>query len=329
MAGGIKLKGDKVSVIIPVYNAEKYLRECLDSVLNQTHKNVEIVAVNDGSTDNSLQILIEYQKEKNIKVISQINEGVCSARNKGLECSSGNFIMFLDSDDCIYPQAIELLLNDVLACNADISVGEMSSLNKVENLTCEAQIAIYNKQEALIEALNDAPISYSSCAKLFSRDIIEDVRFEVGRKIHEDSFFVFECFLKNPIVTHRKDVVYYYRPNNDSASHAEFSDKFFDILYFANRKIEAIEKSCPEYLSQAKNLVVKANIALLQCLLRTKEKKYKQDIKKCIRCVKENKKYFIPSYPGDRKRFKIIVLNLYGIYKFLYQLKYMKKRKKA
>lgn len=327
MAGGIKVQGNKVSVIIPVYNAKKYLRECLDSVLNQTHKNVEIIAVNDGSTDNSLQILMEYQKQKNIKVISQTNGGVCAARNKGIEFATGNFIMFLDSDDFIYPKAIELLLSDILTYNANVSAGGMKTTNKTENQSYDEDITVYDKQESLIQALIDAPISYSACAKLFSVDIIKDVRFEVGRKIHEDSFFVFECFLKNPVVTYRKDAIYYYRPNNYSASHAEFSDKFFDILYFAEKKKKIIEEQYPEYLNKAKNLLVKANIALLQCLLKTKGKKYRKDIKKCIRFVKDNKQYFIPSYPGDRKRFKIIIYNMYWIYKFLYQLKYNKRHK--
>lgn len=99
----------KVSVIIPVYNAEKYLRECLDSVVNQTLKEIEIICVDDGSTDGSLTILREYRKkDKRVKVLTQANEGVSAARNRGLLSACGEFVAFLDSDDYIEISAYEI-----------------------------------------------------------------------------------------------------------------------------------------------------------------------------------------------------------------------------
>lgn len=322
---------EKVSVIIPVYNAEKYLEECLNSVLNQTYQNIEIIVINDGSKDGTKAILDEYtQAASNIVVIHTENGGVSRARNIGLDNVSGNYIMFLDADDLLVPNAVELLLQDLKNNNADIAVGLMDSNVKNVAAVCEGTtIAVWKGTEGLEKSLEDNPFTYSSCAKLFKSPALKNVRFIEGRKIHEDSYFVFCSFINQPTVVVRDVYIYKYRTNENSASHAAFSEKYFDILYFAGEKWNAIKKKHPYLLDKAKNMLVKSNIAMLQCLLNVKDKRYKKDIKACIRTVKQYKKYFIPSYLGDKKRFKIITYNLYGIYKWLYQLKYAKRIKKA
>ena len=322
---------EKVSVIIPVYNAEKYLAECLNSVLRQTYQNIEIVAVDDGSQDASGHILDEFAKEyNNIIVIHTGNGGVSCARNIGLTNANGEFIMFLDSDDLLTCNAVEILLRDLKDDNADIATCLMNSEVNSDAIDCEGtEKIVWSGTEGLEKSLEDNPFTYSSCAKLFKRRILEQVRFVEGRKIHEDSYFIFFALINQPTVVARNAYIYQYRPNEDSASHAAFSKKYFDILYFAQEKYKIIEQQYPHLLGKAKNMLVKSNIAMLQCLLNTKEKCYKKDIKECIRAVKEYKKYFIPTYPGDSKRFKIIIYNLYGIYKWLYQLKYAKRIKKA
>ena len=318
----------KVSVIIPVYNAGKYLRACLDSVINQTHKNIQIVAVNDGSTDNSGEILDEYAENyKNIKVFHTENRGVCAARNMGLDNADGEWIAFLDADDYLALNAIEILYSDGIKYNADILSGLLKE-GVEESVFCEtAETCVWTGLEGIEKALEDDRFTYSSCAKLYKREFIKDVRFVEGRKIHEDSYFVFCALLKKPMFVVKDAYIYNARTNENSASHAAFSEKFFDILYFAEEKWKAVEKDYPELLDKAKNMLVKANIAMLQCLLNTNDKKYDKDVKNCIQEVKQYKEYFIPNYPGDRKRFFIIVNNLYGIYKWLYQLKYSKRIK--
>ncbi len=113
----------KVSVIIPVYNTEKYLKECLDSVINQTFNDIEIICINDGSTDGSLNILTEYATiDSRIIVITQENKGVSEARNNGMEKAGGEYIMFLDSDDYLYKQACEIAYNSATSNNADVGI---------------------------------------------------------------------------------------------------------------------------------------------------------------------------------------------------------------
>lgn len=323
--------GEKVSVIIPAYNAEKYLKECLDSVVNQTHKNVELIIVNDGSKDATKDILEEYKsKYSNVQVIHTENGGVSRARNIGLEYANGDYIMFLDSDDLLVANAIEILKSDLKDNNADIAGGMMNSEVSDSEISIEGTKAtVWNGMEAIEKSLEDNPYTYSSCAKLFKRQVLDEIRFIEGRKIHEDSYFVFCSLMNQPTVVVRDAYIYKYRSNENSASHAAFSEKYFDILYFAEEKWKTIEEKYPQLLDKAKNMLVKSNIAMLQCLLNTKDKRYKKDIKTCIQTVKQYKNYFIPAFPGDRKRFKIIICNLYGIFKWLYQLKYSKRIKKA
>ena len=112
-----------VSIIVPVYNVEKYLRECLESIINQTFQDIEIICVNDGSTDNSRKILTEYaQTDSRIKITDKENGGLSSARNAGLKIAQGEFISFIDSDDWVDKTMIEKLYNNIRALNTDISI---------------------------------------------------------------------------------------------------------------------------------------------------------------------------------------------------------------
>ena len=120
----------KISIIIPVYNAEKYLRKCLDSVINQTLKEIEIICINDGSTDLSLSILKKYATcDNRIKIINQENQGVAIARNNGLKYATGEYIGYVDSDDYVSSIFFELLYNNAKKYNADIACGEIRRPN--------------------------------------------------------------------------------------------------------------------------------------------------------------------------------------------------------
>lgn len=321
----------KVSVIIPAYNAEKYISECLDSVLRQTYQNIEIIVVDDGSTDNTYAVIERHlESHSNIILMHQENGGVCSARNAGIDMASGDYIMFLDADDFIARNAVEVLLCDATKYGADIVAGLMcEKISDKPVSVSDSHAEIWRGTEALQKSLEDNMFTYSAWGKLYRKQALEGVRFVEGRRIHEDSYFVFCAFLKNPTVVARDVYLYNYRSNENSASHAAFSEKYFDILYFAEEKYKIIETEHPTLLDQAKNMLVKSNIAMLQCLMNTKDKKYNSAVKGCIRVVKQNKKHFAPSYPGDERRFKIVVYNMYGLYKFLYRLKYGKRIKKA
>ena len=313
-----------VSIIIPAYNAEKYLAECLDSVLNQSYKCLEIIVVNDGSIDGTREILDAYASEYNsIRAIHTENRGVSCARNTGLNEASGDYVMFLDSDDFIALNAVEILMKDISENDADVASGTMSA--GVGCGACQINdgtFEVWQGSEALKQSLLDNPFTYSSCAKLYKREFLDGVRFAEGRKIHEDSYFVFSVFLKEPKVVIREAAIYNYRPNPNSASHADFSEKYFDILYFANLKYDTVKERYPELIKYSENMLVKSNIAMLQCFLKADSKQYRKDIKSCIRTVKRYAGSFVPTYPGDKKRFMIVRYNLFGVYKILFRIKY-------
>ena len=143
----------KISIIIPVYNVEKYLHECLDSIINQTFKDLEIICVDDGSTDKSSEILEEYeQKDKRFTVISQPNKGVSAARNRGMQQAKGKYIMFVDSDDYVHPRFYELLLQALKEEGADIAGCDVKKVCKTEKIEEKEQQPIqrtvYSGREA-------------------------------------------------------------------------------------------------------------------------------------------------------------------------------------
>ena len=282
--------------------------------------------IDDGSKDNTYRIVCDYAKDKaNYIVHHQENGGVCVARNKGLDLATGDYIMFVDADDYLSPVAIEFLYNDIYKNDADVACALMSDGINSAGLNKEKTVQVWIGQEPLIKALQDNEFTYSSCAKLFKKQALRGLQFVEGRKIHEDSFFVFCCFEKAHKVTVREEYLYNYRNNEGSASHAKFSDKFYDILYFAEQKEKIVKKNYPELMPLAYNVLVKANISMLQCFLNTKEKRYRKDVRQCITTVKKHKKHFIPSFVGDKKRFFIITNNLYPLFRLMYQIKYAKR----
>lgn len=312
-----------ISVIVPVYKAEKYLDECIQSVLSQTYSDFELILVDDGSPDKSGKICDRYAKEDSrIKVFHQQNGGVCRARNMGLDALGGEYYMFLDSDDTLSKNALEVLFKDITENNADVAIGNVDSVDFPNELPVGNPDFVWTETQALEKSIEDNPYTYSSCAKLYKRETFKDVRFEEGRKIHEDSYYVFCCFLKKPVVTARDYYIYRYRNNLDSASHASFSDKYFDILNFAQQKKNIIDSDFPELSQKANNILVKASLAMLHALCNTKNKEHNKCVKECIKTVIKYRKDFIPAYIGDSKWFKIVRFHMYGLFRILYRIKY-------
>ena len=283
-----------VSIIIPAYNAEKYIGACLDSVISQTYKNIEIVVVNDGSSDRTKEIIENYaEKDKRIKLISTENGGVSRARNIGMDNSKGEFFTFVDADDGLFENSVQILLDTMNETNGDIvSAGAIRAVFGEEispPVNEKLIIRVFEGKEPIECSLNDKGISYSACVKLYKKSSFKDVRFVEGRKVHEDSFFLFECFLKQPKLVFINSYVYRLNMTPNSASRAPFSEKFLDILYFAQRKAELIKENFPELYDMTYNVRIKADMALLYNLCKTNDKKYKKYEKQCIKEIIELK----------------------------------------
>ena len=167
-----------VSIIIPVYNVEKYLQKCLDSCFAQSYENIEVIAVNDGSKDASEDVLMRYtQKEHRLKFVTQINQGVVIARKRGIELSTGSWIMFVDADDYLMNDAVETLYNGVIKYNADVSIASFVNISKKGRLTYNQlmDFSVKSSSVELASMLLNEKLPFSLCAKLFSKDLFKNV----------------------------------------------------------------------------------------------------------------------------------------------------------
>ncbi|MBR1676980.1 MAG: glycosyltransferase family 2 protein [Clostridia bacterium] len=211
------MKEPLISVIIPVYNVEKYLNRCVESILSQTYTNLEIILVDDGSTDSCPQICDEYaKKDARIKVVHKANEGLSSARNYGLDIAIGNYVSFVDSDDYVDLNYIEKLYLHI--DGVDISMF---------NATIDS--AIFDKYEAmeyLVKSLNN-----SASGKLYKKRCIGNVRFEEGRIHGEDYVFLAKVILQISQVRVFKCFAYHYEVRQGSITHSKFSRKSLDNIY--------------------------------------------------------------------------------------------------
>lgn len=303
----------KISVIIPIYNAEKYLDSCIQSVLNQTYSMWELILIDDGSTDQSGAIADKYERiEKRVRVVHKENAGVSNARNQGLDIAKGEYVAFLDADDELTQDCLEKMLTIAIDEQADIVAGRSSDDAVLDN-----RMTIWRGKTALKNSLMDNPFTYSSCAKLIRKSCIGETRFIPEIKINEDSYFVFQLLCKEPVFVGTEDKVYLYRNNPESASRAVFSEKFFDILRVADLKYETIQKQFPEMLGLAKNMQLKAKMNLLYILANRTVNEYHELEKKLILWVQKNKKYYIPATKHDTKWMFVLSNHLYFAYKVI------------
>ena len=235
-----------ITIIIPVYNSEKYLKTCFDSVKNQTYKDLEIIIVNDGSTDNSLKICEEFEKEDSrVRIINKENGGLSSARNAGIEEANGEIITFLDSDDyfdsCYIEKSIKLMDSE----DADVVIMQMCNVSENTNNIIknneEIKKYMFNSEEAIEESLYQSKFTCCAPGKIYKREVVGDIRFPFG-KLAED-LAVCHKFLANANkIVYSNEFEYFYRQHDSSIMHT-FNPRRMDALEWSNE----IEKYCEQY----------------------------------------------------------------------------------
>lgn len=231
---------DVISVIVPVYNIEAYLASCLDSILNQTYKNLEIILIDDGSTDSSGKICDDYaQKDSRIVVFHQQNSGVSRARNHGIIEATGEYVSFVDGDDIIAPEMYEVLYNNMKCYSADISscgIAQRQIDGEVTTLA-DNSLRFFNKQE-LIKGFFDTPIiketMYGPCHKLFRTSFVKQHKFDVNYAIAEDLLFMFGCIEQSSKVVLDNRPMYFYLKRPGSATTSMFSEKRLHYILVAD-----------------------------------------------------------------------------------------------
>lgn len=179
----------KISVIIPIYNTAEYLPRCLDSILHNTYQNLEIICVNDGSTDDSAAILDRYAAlDPRLVVVSKINEGVSAARNTGLDTATGDFIAFIDSDDWVHPQFFELLICAERIHNADCVICGVNIVNEQNRQTEHYDKAVVTATD-IHSVMADKFGRTNIWGRIYKKSLINQIRFPVGIQIAEDTVF--------------------------------------------------------------------------------------------------------------------------------------------
>ena len=259
---------DLITIIIPAYNAADYLERCVQTLLNQTHKHLEIIVVNDGSTDGTGKLLDELaQKDPRIKVIHQENRGVSESRNIGLDLATGDYIGFSDADDEAAPDMYELLYTNLINNNADIShCGfQLNKLDDAVKFHGTGALLLQTGSEGVKELLSGKRVEPSVCTKLYKKSLLHNARFPADIKINEDMLFNVAAFKRAKKIVFEDVVKYYYRYNEASASHstpllkqtqdiAEAARRVRNLLHFSDLTAEADKFYVSKILNNMKSL---------------------------------------------------------------------------
>jgi glycosyltransferase involved in cell wall biosynthesis len=255
----------KISIIVPVYNVEKYLKTCIESILSQTYKNFELILVNDGSTDNSGKICDSFSLNDNrVKVIHKSNGGLSDARNAGLELANGDFIGFVDSDDYIDDHMYEELLNNIILFKSDIAVCGRYDLYediKIRKFYINKPIILNNK-EVIKKLLTWNNIDSAAWDKLYNRKVFKNIRFPVN-KYNEDIFVMVEILSKIDKIVLIGKPLYYYRHRPNSITSESFSIRKLDLLDATTSVLSIVKDKYPDLLPRAISFHLKGIVFLL------------------------------------------------------------------
>lgn len=281
-----------ISVIVPVYNAEKYLRECIDSLLSQSKKNIEIILVNDGSTDDSLKIINEYSdKYENVVSIDQPNKGVCIARNKGLEVAKGKYIGWLDSDDYLKPKALETLYNLIKEEEADYGYYNICFFPKGVS-TKKAWYKEYNGKRDWYYIERNSQCTNS----LTKKELLDKLNIEYWFEKYSEYGWIMVLLFAEKVVSVSEEL-YVYRVGHNSSSGGSFIGKvpkFKKAVQMSKELPEMIrdteyEDSLAEYFEY--RLIYALILLLIVSSINRDEKSFKDTRKELFDLNYENNKY--------------------------------------
>ena len=304
------MKNEKISIIVPVYKVEQYLNRCMESLVNQTYKNIEIILVDDGSPDNCPQLCEDYAKQDSrIKVIHKENGGLSDARNVALDNITGEYVTFVDSDDWVETDFIETLYTNARREKADISIIGYTLVwdnGGKKRITQDDEYYVFDTETAIRELLKQRKFSCMVCQKLYKKKIFDAVRFPVG-KLYEDVAVSLPTFLMAEKVVVSGKSRYNYYQRSDSIVNSKFDKR---KLYFLDCCQEIITYSDMHY----KKYDIEAHIFYLRALMMFTLQLYQAPEKDknvtdyLIKEIRKNKNYIWKgSYMELRKK---VVLSL-------------------
>ncbi len=278
-----------ISIIVPVYNVEKYIKECIDSIINQSYKDLEIILIDDGSTDNSGVICDEYaKKDARIKVIHKENGGQSSARNLGLELATGEYVGFVDSDDTIEKEMYEVLYSSILGKDIAICSHNVVYDEKVERHYLEENFLLDTEGlwQEIFGRLNNAVWN-----KLYRRDLLKGIFFDLNYAHGEDLLFNIQYLqsVKNGCLVNK--ALYNYYKRGDSITTGKFSRRKLLEIDSKDEALRLVKEIYPEMAKTAKKYCFRARMNIMRNIYKARlEKEYKQELKQYNQYVIKNYK---------------------------------------
>ncbi len=266
------MENELISIIVPVYNVEQYLDECVNSIIKQTYTNLEIILIDDGSTDASGKMCDEYaEKDKRIKVVHKENGGLSSARNAGLDICTGEYISFIDSDDYVDPDFIRYMYNLLKKYNVSVSGCKWRFVFFNGNLEAQEKALVENMepQKDFYKNLLYGRRAVGQTVYLFKRDIFDNLRYSEGI-IFEDSDLVYKIFAKCNNVVISNNQLYYYRLRQNSITNSIFDRKKLGLIDVSKKMCDFILSSFPELEMAAASKMVWACYSTLNQLYKSK-----------------------------------------------------------
>lgn len=302
-----------ISVIIPVYKVEEYLNRCVDSVINQTYKNIEIILVDDGSPDNCPKICDDYaKKDKRIRVIHKKNGGLSDARNAGIDIAKGEYFSFVDSDDYVEKNYISFLFNLAKKYNSELTMGKQYVRYSDKTIdTGSGNIYELNSHDTLEKMLYGEDFDVSAWAKLYKKELFKDVRFPVGR-LFEDAATTYKLIDKSKKIVLSSKPIYNYIIRDNSITNEAFNEKKFDLILSTEEMTRFVINKYPDLKKACDRRLMYSYLSTLTQLIKCKKvkKEYKDRLMKYI---KENRKKVL-SDKRIPKRDKFGLFATYGGY---------------
>lgn len=306
------MESELISIVVPIYNVEKYLKKCIDSILVQTYKNIEIILVDDGSPDNCGAICEEYgKKDSRIKIIHKENGGLSDARNVGIEVAIGKYITFIDSDDYVDENYIAYLYQILKKYKTRISIISnyiITSNGKIIDLGLNYKEESIDKIEALKRMLNEEGYTVSAWSKLYDIELFKNVKFPKG-KLCEDNGTTYKLIEQVENVAFGNKSKYYYLKRDGSIMLSTFNEKKLDMIYLTDEMCDFLEKKYPELEKVTKRRKIYARFNILRQMINTNNDVIENEI---ISYIMKNKIEIILNREySKRDKFALICL-LFG-----------------
>ena len=317
------MKEELITIIVPVYKVEDYLERCIESIINQTYNNLEIILVDDGSPDNCGKICDEYQiRDKRIKVIHKENGGVSAARNDGIAASTGQYIAFIDSDDYIKKEYIEKLYLNLKKNNCDISICSYVETNDntypVEKNKEETYI--YNSEQVMEKIMYQREIYTSVWCKLFKKELFGNIVFPTESNIGEDLATVYKLITKSKKIVYSREKNYCYFQRNNSLIKSRFKKQRMNCINYVYQIVDFVKSEYPYILPAAHNRLFMEAIFII---IQIPKKEYKDEYQQLKGIIKKYRKEVLKD-KKSKKGYRIIALASYsgiGIIKIIFKLK--------